>query len=455
MPGQGAFRAASLANLVEPSVDQRPSRVPLPEGTIPVGIGLLIAGVASFAFFRVGTDALGEDGFVPLQNLWFATFALAPGFFLPLEQELGRALSHRRAHQQGGRPVAAKVLRLGIILAGIVLVAIALLSPLITSNYFDGDWVMLIALMLAFLAYMPAHLSRGVTSGQGRFNAYAVVLGADGVMRIILCVALAAIGITTAGPFGFAVAISPLFGVAWVAWRHQLRTDPGPTADWNEVTPNLGWLLLGSVCAAALVNAGPVAANILAAHDQAALVTAFGKGVLLARIPLFLFQAVQAALLPRLSRLAARNELDEFRGGFRKLVYIVAGVGIIGTLGAYVLGPFIVQKMYEVDLGRRTMAMLALGSALYMVALALAQAVIALSGHSLVAVGWTIGLVTFVVVTWLAGPDLFKRVEIALVVSSLAALIAFAISLRVKLHAGARPTADSMFEAFTDMPLET
>ena len=109
MPGQGAFRAASLAHLVEPSVDQRPSRVPLPEGTIPVGIGLLIAGVASFAFFRVGTDALGEDGFVPLQNLWFATFALAPGFFLPLEQELGRALSHRRAHGQGGRPVAAKV----------------------------------------------------------------------------------------------------------------------------------------------------------------------------------------------------------------------------------------------------------------------------------------------------------------------------------------------------------
>src|SRR4051812_35850671 len=49
-------------------------------------------------------------------------------------------------------------------------------------------------------------------------------------------------------------------------------------------------------------------------------VTTFTYGVLLARIPLFLFQAVQAALLPRLSRLAARNELDEFRSGFIPVV---------------------------------------------------------------------------------------------------------------------------------------
>jgi len=49
-----------------------------------------------------------------------------------------------------------------------------------------------------------------------------------------------------------------------------------------------------------------------------ALVTEFSYGVLLARIPLFLFQAVQAALLPRLSQLAARNELGEFRSGLKR-----------------------------------------------------------------------------------------------------------------------------------------
>ena len=80
--------------------------MPLPEGTIPVAIGLLVAGLASFAFLRVGKNALGGDeAFSPVLSLWFATFALAPGFFLPLEQELGRAISARRALGLGARPV--------------------------------------------------------------------------------------------------------------------------------------------------------------------------------------------------------------------------------------------------------------------------------------------------------------------------------------------------------------
>ncbi|MEO5898609.1 MAG: hypothetical protein ABIR68_00595 [Ilumatobacteraceae bacterium] len=442
---------------METSDDTTTSRIPLPEGTIPVGVGLLIAGVASFAFFKVGTDALGgERQFKPLQNLWFATFALAPGFFIPLEQELGRALSHRRASGQGGQPVARKVMRLGAILAAMVVIVILLASPVITSSYFDGDWVMLGALMLAFVAYAPAHISRGITSGHGRFRAYAIVLGADGVMRIVLCVLLALVGVKTAGPFGFAVAISPLFGVAWVAWKRELRTDPGPAASWQEVTPNLGWLLLGSVFAAGLVNAGPVAANLLSTKGvDDELVTRFGKGVLLARIPLFLFQAVQAALLPRLARLAARNELDEFRQGFRKLMQIVIVVGVLGTAGAFVLGPFIVEKMYAVELSRRTMAMLALGSALYMVGLALAQAVIALQGHALVALGWSIGMATFLLVTWLSSDDLFKRVELGLVLSSLTALVAFGVALRSRLRAGVVPTEESVIEALTDRPFES
>ena len=83
-------------------------RSSVPEGTIPVGISLLIAGLATYAFFKVGTVAVGGvDEFAPLASMWFAVFALAPGFFLPLEQELGRALSGRRAVGEGGRPSSA------------------------------------------------------------------------------------------------------------------------------------------------------------------------------------------------------------------------------------------------------------------------------------------------------------------------------------------------------------
>ena len=435
---------------------QRSGRAPLPEGTLPVGIGLLIAGVSSYLFLKVARVALGSDEAVqPIASLWIATFALAPGFFLPLEQELARTLAHRRAIGQGGQPVVARVRSLGIALAATVSIAALAASPLIVSGYFDGDWVLMVALVLAFAAYAPAHLSRGIASGNGRFKAYAIVMGSDGAVRIALCAILAVVGVKTVGLFGFAVALSPIPGVLWVKAKGALRTEPGPPASWAEVTPNLGWLLLGSVFAAALVNAGPLAATLLANDDQKHLVTRFTYGVLLARIPLFLFQAVQAALLPRLSRLAARNEIAEFRSGFARLMKLVLLVGVVGTAGAFLLGPFVIKRFYDADLSRQTMAMLALGSAGYMVALAIAQAVIALRGHALVALGWGVGAVTFVLVTWLTSHELFQRVELGLVASSFASLCVFAWALRSRLRIGIVPSGQSVMEAITDMPLET
>ena len=188
--------------------------------------------------------------------MWFATFALAPGFFLPLEQELGRALAHRRAIGEGTGPVVRKIVKLGIILTAIVVGVMAIASPLLANSYFDGDWIMVGALMLAFAAYAPAHLARGVCSGSGRFHDYGIILASDGVIRIVLCIALAVAGVAAAGAYGLAVAVSPLFAVAYVYRRGRLATDDGPPATWREVTPNLGWLLLGSVFAASLLNAG-------------------------------------------------------------------------------------------------------------------------------------------------------------------------------------------------------
>jgi O-antigen/teichoic acid export membrane protein len=429
--------------------------MPLPEGTLPVAVALLVAGLASFAFFRVGTMALGsEEAFKPVVSLWFATFALAPGFFLPLEQELGRAISARRALGQGGRPVLMKVLALGLTLAVIVSITLVAVGPWLADDYFGGDWVLVGALMISIAAYAPTHISRGICSGSGRFRSYAVVMGSDGVVRIVLCIALAAIGVEAVGWYGMAVAVAPLVGVSVVAFRGQLRTDPGPPATWQEVTPNLGWLLLGSVMAAGLVNAGPIATNILADPSEEALVTRFGYGVIMARVPLFLFQAVQAALLPRLSRLAAAGEMQEFRVGFRKLINVVIGVGVIGVVGAFALGPLAIEILYDAELSRRTLAVLAAGSACYMLGLAIAQAVLALHGHAQVALGWTVGMVSFVLSTWLIGGEVFRRVELGLLIGSATAMATFAWALRSRLRAGAVPSEGSMLEALTDMPFE-
>jgi O-antigen/teichoic acid export membrane protein len=429
-------------------------RSPLPEGTLPVGAGLVISGICAYVFLAVAGHHLDDAAFAPLSQLWFITFIVAPGFFLPVEQELGRALAHRRALQEGNEPVVRKAAILAMALASFIILAIVAFSPLLVDRVFHGSWALLVGLILAFVGYGTGHFIRGLLSGSGRFGGYGTFMGADGIIRVIGTGLLVVAGVTTVGWFGLAIGLPPILAV-FVAMRGQRGiVTPGPDAEWNELTPNLGWLLMGSVLAAALVNAGPIAANILATNDQKDLVTAFAKGVLLARVPLFLFQAVQAALLPKLARLAARGELTEFRAGFRKLVLVIVGVGFAGTLGAFALGSFAVKVAFGSDLGRRTITLLALSSALYMVAVGIAQALIALHGHARVAVGWLIGFVVFVVVTAIAGTELLLRVEIGLVAGSLAALIFMATALLIALHEGETPDLDSLVEALHEMPLE-
>ena len=50
-------------------------------------------------------------------------------------------------------------------------------------------------------------------------------MGADGVVRIVFCLMLAAIGVKAVGWYGLAVAVAPLVGVLAVGSRGQLRTE--------------------------------------------------------------------------------------------------------------------------------------------------------------------------------------------------------------------------------------
>ena len=405
-------------------------------------------------FFKIGQQALGQDGFKPIVAMWFIAFALIPGFFLPIEQEVGRALSHRRAIGQGGLPIVKRVLQITVIIFVALCIFVVALSSQINSNLFDGNGVVTWCLLLSLATYAPMHLARGICSGNARFGSYSLIIGLDGAIRVLSCAALWIAGVTNIGAYALTIALSPMVGVLIAALGGKLNTEPGPEATWSEVTPNLGWLLLGSLFAAALVNAGPITVDLLGHDAPPELVTRFGNAVIFARIPLFLFQAVQAALLPRLARLAAQRKLSEFNRGLKQLLILVVSVGVLGTFGAFIIGPWVLELVYDGGIDRRTMTLLALASAIYMLALAIAQAVIALSGHARVAFGWCAGFVTFAVVAWLSSNDLYLRVELALVASSLVSLAIFFISLKQKMSGDVLFDDASIIDALAERPLE-
>src|SRR5215468_1111733 len=92
-------------------------KVPVPEGTYAVGLGLLISGLTAYAFQIIAFKALDKPAYAALNGLWIFVFVVAPGFFLPLEQEVGRAVADRRSRSLGGGPVVRKAAQAGALLA--------------------------------------------------------------------------------------------------------------------------------------------------------------------------------------------------------------------------------------------------------------------------------------------------------------------------------------------------
>ena len=78
-------------------------KLPVPEGTYAVGLGLLISGITAYGFQILAFRGLSKSEYAALNGLWIIVFVVAPGFFLPLEQEVGRAVADRRARDDRRR----------------------------------------------------------------------------------------------------------------------------------------------------------------------------------------------------------------------------------------------------------------------------------------------------------------------------------------------------------------
>ena len=433
-------------------------RNPLPTGTAAVGVGLIVAGLSAYGFLFFADRALSKAEYSPLGALWSMVFLIGPGLFLPLEQEISRALAERRARFQGGLPVVRRAATIG---AGLFLAVTVLLifgAGWITEHLFDGQILLLVGLALGLAGAMAGHVTRGCLSGTGRFNGYSAYIGADGFVRVLGAVLLLLIGVNTAGPFGVAVGIAGLLAVPIALTVQKPDLEEGPEASFSEVGSALGMLLIASLSAFALMNIGPVLVKLLASDSQAEAAGSFVNAVVIARIPLFLFQAVQASLLPKLSTLAHSGHLGDFRIGLRRLLVAVAVLAAVGTVVGAVLGPFVVEIMFDTaDIGARTMGLLAAGAGLYMLAMACAQAVIALGGHGDQAIGWGAGIAAlFLTVLAGASLDLFLRVELGLLIGSAVALVVIGGLLLRRLHQSGPLTIDSgdLIEAIHEVAIE-
>jgi len=405
--------------------------------------------VAAYLFFIIAGRALGADKYAEFSVLWTLIFFAAPGFMFPLEQEVSRAVSARRALGVGGGPVIRKAGALGLVLAGVLAVVSLALSGPILEHLFDGEVLLLVGLIVALPTYAVIHLCRGALSGTGRFGAYGWVLAGEGIIRIAAGLVLALLAVEVTGAYGLLIAAAPFVAIAIVVPRQRGILDPGPDSSWTELSEALGWLLLGAVLAQGFVNASVPLVKVLAEEGEDAVAGQFQAGLIISRVPLFLFQAVQASLLPKLAGLAAEGRTTDFRTGLRRLVAVVVAIGLAATVGGFAVGPFVLRLFFgsEFDrLGNADIGYLALASAAFMLAMALSQALIALHGHAKVAAGWAMAIVVLALVTWLSTDELLLRVELGLVGGALVSVAAMGVLLSAQMRRGVPESVAPLIE---------
>jgi O-antigen/teichoic acid export membrane protein len=250
-------------------------------------------------------------------------------------------------------------------------------------------------------------------------------------------------GVSTVGYWGLALAAPPIIAVLIsLRGQHDLLV-PGPEAPYSELSGALALLLLGSVLAQLLSYASVFGVNHFKTASENDLASNFITGLFIARVPLLMFQAVQAALLPKLAGLASEGKHDDFRVGMRRLIMVVVVLCTTGVIAATLVGPWFGAKLFATkwDLGNRDMFLLTLAATAFILALTMAQGLIALKGYRQNAIAWTLGILTFVLVVSL-GHDLILRNELAFLAGSALAALAMGGFLFPRMRRGGATLED-------------
>lgn len=399
--------------------------------------GVIVAGIASYGFLVLSGRALGPKLYADLSVLWVLGFIVGPGAFMPLEQEVSRAIAARRARGLGAQPVLRRAIVLGAGMLAVFVVAASAAGGPITGKLFDHHVALFIGFLVALASLYVGYLARGYLSGNGRFGAYGVLVAAEGVLRFLPVAVFAAAGWAAVGPYGLAFAVAPLISAPMVLSRQRRLLTPGPQAPWGELTAALGYLVAASLLAQLLLNLAVLTIKILSTPAQQPLAGRFLAGVVIARVPVVLFQAVLAALLPKLARLAAKGEFKEFAKTTAGLLATVAVLGVVAVITAVVAGKFALTVLFgkQYHLERADFAYLSAASIVYIVALTLGQALVALRAYGALVVGWVAGVLGFLLAVSLVH-GLLLRVELGFLAGSAASAVVLGVLLARRLASG-------------------
>lgn len=397
-------------------------------GMISVAAGLGVFGLSTYGFLGFAGKGLGPEGFAPLSVMWTLLNALGIGLFLPFEQELGRVGASRRARGEGNRSYLRHVAFVALAFLGGFTVLATLAGPVLSARLLNGHGELVVLLVLAMAGMATAYFVRGLLSGQGRFGRYGAQLAVDGILRVLAAGILFGLGINSVAAYALVVFVTPVVAVLVTTPRPSvLVVTGGPEVARRTVVRAVGTLLGASLLSQALANAGPIIVQLFATPGESAVSGQFLAALVIARVPLFLFAAVQAVFLPGLAGLVSVGDWHGFRRRVDAVGIGTLVIGVAGALGVWLLGPELVPMLFgpRFSIDRGVITLIAASGALFMLAQVAAQALLALGADRAVVIGWAAGIAGLLIAAAVPG-GLATRAAWSLVVGSAVALVLLA-----------------------------
>jgi O-antigen/teichoic acid export membrane protein len=378
-----------------------------------VALATVIAAVSGYLVLLIAARALGADGYAAFAVFW-AAYGLVTGTQNGQLQETTRAVRGARiSGADGPRPMPLNV-AVGVGLAVVVAVTSIGWAGAVFEWYRIESVVLLAAGVAAFGIY--AGLG-GMLSGLGRWGPFATLLIVDAVIRLVLTVVAAIAGwgllaflvMTIAGTVSSAVVVLCL---------QPARTALGAGGDVQvrELARNTVTAMAAALASAVLVMGFPVLIKLTTSGDLDSVAGAVILAVTLTRAPLLVpLNSFQGVLISRFV-----ENRDRVLQALTAPLLIVAGVGVVGAIAAWLIGPWLLETVFGADyrLSGSTIAALTIG-AMAMAVLTLTGAMaLAIGRHRLYAAGWWVATAASIALLFIPA-DLEARVSIALIAGPL------------------------------------
>jgi len=349
--------------------------------------GIVAGTLLAYVFQLVGGRLLGPESFAPVSVLWTLMFLTGTIGLTPVEQFVAREAT------AGRRVLTRRSSSIGVV-ALLTALAAAGFTTATRDTLFLGESGFILLSVLIVVATGPLFIARGLAIGQRRFDLYGLMLGLEGLGRLIVGgLGLLIVG----GPVGIAwgVAVGPALGLLVPTFRFERRaTAPARAGAGAFLAPYIGasgasqLLLAGAPLAVAALGAGPATISIV-------FVT-----FTLFRAPVTIVYLVQGRILNLLVRLEIAGDRAHLER-IRRTIQLGGSLAVaLAGVAGWLVGPQVVGILFGAAF--RPSPLVAALAATGVAGAALAQ----LLGQMLVAEGltgalarrWSVGLATAVLV---------------------------------------------------------